>query len=92
MEANGHEEAPGILSITTARLQWFRDEGRKLLMVHSTRTLDRYTLEIPAGALDFPEGSQLDCALRSWKRRPDLRRTKKDGVFNPAYEHDRGLL
>ena len=37
----------------------------KLLMVRQYRNaLDRYTLEIPAGALDYPEEPKIECAYR----------------------------
>ncbi len=40
------------------------DDGRILMVTQYRNALDRYTLEIPAGKLDFPEESGIDCAGR----------------------------
>lgn len=51
-----HNGAAAVVAVTK--------EG-KLLMVRQYRNaLDRYTLEIPAGALDYPEEPKLSCAHR----------------------------
>ena len=51
-----HDGAAAVVAVTK--------EG-KLLMVRQYRNaLDRYTLEIPAGKLDYPGEPKIDCAYR----------------------------
>lgn len=40
------------------------DDGRILMVTQYRNALDRHTLEIPAGKLDFPEEPGIDCASR----------------------------
>ena len=63
--ANGHEAhwdyihhdgAAAVLPVT--------DEGKILMVRQYRNALDRYTLEIPAGALDYPEEAKIECAYR----------------------------
>ena len=63
--ANGHEAhwdyihhdgAAAVLPVT--------DEGKILMVRQYRNALDRYTLEIPAGALDYPEEPKIECAYR----------------------------
>lgn len=50
----------------------------KLLMVRQYRNaLDRYTLEIPAGALDGPDESKLDCAHRELEEETGFKTEKE---------------
>ena len=51
-----HNGAAAVVAVT---------KDGKLLMVRQYRNaLDRYTLEIPAGALDYPEEPKIECAYR----------------------------
>lgn len=51
-----HDGAAAVVAVT---------DGGKLLMVRQYRNaLDRYTLELPAGKLDFPGEPTIDCARR----------------------------
>lgn len=51
----------------------------KILMVRQYRNaLDRYTLEIPAGALDAPDEPKRDCAFRELEEETGYRVDSKD--------------
>lgn len=41
-----------------------KDDGRIILVKQYRNAMDDYTLEIPAGVLDFPEEKPYDCAYR----------------------------
>ncbi|WP_462398178.1 NUDIX hydrolase [Hungatella hathewayi] len=65
VEANGHEAHWDFIHHNGAAAVVPVTKEGKLLMVRQYRNaLDRYTLEIPAGALDYPEEPKLDCAHR----------------------------
>lgn len=65
MEVNGHIAHWDFIHHNGAAAVIPVMEDGKLLMVRQYRNaLDHYTLEIPAGALDFPEEPKLDCAHR----------------------------
>ena len=65
VEANGHEAHWDFIHHNGAAAVVPVTKEGKLLMVRQYRNaLDRYTLESPAGALDFPEEPKLDCAHR----------------------------
>lgn len=51
-----HNGAAAVVPVTS--------EGKILMVRQYRNALDRYTLEIPAGALDFPEEPKLSCAHR----------------------------
>ena len=72
--ANGHEAhwdyihhdgAAAVLPVT--------DEGKILMVRQYRNALDRYTLEIPAGALDYPEEPKIDCAYRELEEETGFR-------------------
>lgn len=65
VEVNGHEAHWDFIHHNgAAAVVPVNDEG-KLLMVRQYRNaLDRFTLEIPAGALDSPEEPKIQCAYR----------------------------
>lgn len=65
IEANGHLAHWDFIHHNGAAAVVPVTEDGKILMVRQYRNaLDRYTLEIPAGALDYPDEPKLDCAHR----------------------------
>lgn len=65
VEVNGHEAKWDYIHHNGAAAVVAVKPDGKLLMVRQYRNaLDRYTLEIPAGALDFPEEPKIQCAYR----------------------------
>lgn len=63
--ANGHEAHWDFIHHNGAAAVVPVTKDGEILMVRQYRNaLDRYTLEIPAGALDYPEEPKLDCAHR----------------------------
>lgn len=83
VEVNGHQAkwdyihhngAAAVVAVT--------GEG-KLLMVRQYRNaLDRYTLEIPAGALDHPEEPKIDCAYRELEEETGYRTEKLEYLLS----------
>ena len=68
-----HNGAAAVVAVTKAG---------KLLMVRQYRNaLDRYTLEIPAGALDYPEEPKLDCAHRELEEETGFKTDKEKMEF-----------
>ena len=51
-----HNGAAAVVPVT--------EEGKILMVRQYRNAMDRYTVEIPAGALDSPEESTIDCAQR----------------------------
>lgn len=51
-----HDGAAAVIPVT--------EEGKILMVRQYRNALDRFTLEIPAGKLDSPDESTLDCAAR----------------------------
>lgn len=65
VDANGHLAHWDFIHHNGAAAVVPVTKSGKLLMVRQYRNaLDRYTLEIPAGALDSPDEPKLDCAHR----------------------------
>ncbi|MEF9939820.1 MAG: NUDIX hydrolase [Clostridium sp.] len=65
VEVNGHQAKWDFIHHNGAAAVVAVTKEGKLLMVRQYRNaLDRYTLEIPAGALDYPEEPKIDCAYR----------------------------
>lgn len=65
VQVNGHEARWDYIHHNGAAAVVAVTKERKLLMVRQYRNaLDRYTLEIPAGALDYPEEPKIECAYR----------------------------
>lgn len=63
--ANGHEAHWDFIHHNGAAAVVPVTEDGKILMVRQYRNaLDRMTLEIPAGALDWPEEPKINCAYR----------------------------
>ena len=59
------------------------DKDGRLIMVRQYRNaLDRYTLEIPAGALDFPGEPGIVCAGRELEEETGFRCEKLDWLIN----------
>ena len=59
------------------------DEEGKLLMVRQYRNaLDRFTLEIPAGALDFAGEPKIDCAYRELEEETGFRTEKLEYLIS----------
>lgn len=65
VKVNGHEAKWDFIHHDGAAAVVAVNEEGKLLMVRQYRNaLDRYTLEIPAGKLDFPGEPKIECAFR----------------------------
>ena len=65
VQVNGHEARWDYIHHNGAAAVVAVTKEGKLLMVRQYRNaLDRYTLEIPAGALDYPEEPKIECAYR----------------------------
>lgn len=65
VKVNGHEAKWDFIHHDGAAAVVAVNEDGKLLMVRQYRNaLDRYTLEIPAGKLDFPGEPKIECAYR----------------------------
>lgn len=65
IKVNGHEAKWDYIHHNGAAAVVAVTKEGKLLMVRQYRNaLDRYTLEIPAGALDFPDEPKIHCAFR----------------------------
>ena len=68
-----HDGAAAVVPVTK--------EG-KLLMVRQYRNaLDRYTLEIPAGALNGPDEPKIDCAHRELEEETGYKTEKEEMEF-----------
>lgn len=71
---NGHEAKWDFIHHNGAAAVVAVTEQGKLLMVRQYRNaLDRYTLEIPAGALDYPEEPKIECAYRELEEETGFR-------------------
>ena len=76
VQVNGHEAKCDYIHHNGAAAVVAVTEEGKLLMVRQYRNaLDRYTLEIPAGALDYPESRKLTARTENWRRKRDLGQT-----------------
>ncbi len=65
VKVNGHEAKWDFIHHDGAAAVVAVNKEGKLLMVRQYRNaLDRYTLEIPAGKLDFPGEPKIECAFR----------------------------
>lgn len=77
--ANGHEAHWDFIHHNGAAAVVPVTEDGKLLMVRQYRNaLDRYTLEIPAGALDAPDEPKRDCAFRELEEETGYRVESKE--------------
>lgn len=78
VEANGHEAHWDFIHHNGAAAVVPVTKEGKLLMVRQYRNaLDRYTLEIPAGALVIRRSRSWTAPTGSWRRRPVLRRKRR---------------
>lgn len=69
-----HDGAAAVVAVT--------DEG-KLLMVRQYRNaLDRYTLEIPAGKLDYPGEPMIECAHRELEEETGFKSEKLEYLLS----------
>lgn len=74
VQVNGHEAKWDYIHHNGAAAVVAVNEKGKLLMVRQYRNaLDRFTLEIPAGALDYPEEPKIDCAYRELEEETGFR-------------------
>lgn len=65
IEVNGHEAHWDFIHHNgAAAVVPVREDGKILMVRQYRNALDRYTLEIPAGALDYPDEPKIDCAHR----------------------------
>lgn len=74
VQVNGHEAKWDYIHHNGAAAVVAVTKEGKLLMVRQYRNaLDRYTLEIPAGALDYPEEPKIECAYRELEEETGFR-------------------
>lgn len=77
--ANGHEAHWDYIHHNGAAAVVAVTKEGKLLMVRQYRNaLDRYTLEIPAGALDWADEPKIDCAFRELEEETGFRTEKEN--------------
>ena len=70
----GHKGAAAVVPV--------REDG-KILMVRQWRNaLDRYTLEIPAGKLDYPGEPMIDCAYRELEEETGFKTEKLEYLLS----------
>lgn len=83
VEVNGHQAKWDYIHHNGAAAVVAVTDGGKLLMVRQYRNaLDRYTLEIPAGALDYPEEPKIDCAYRELEEETGYRTEKLEYLLS----------
>lgn len=68
-----HKGAAAVVPVTK--------DGNLLMVRQYRNALDRYTLEIPAGALDSPEEPKLDCAHRELEEETGYKTEKQKMEF-----------
>ena len=74
VNVNGHEAKWDFIHHDGAAAVVAVNHDGKLLMVRQYRNaLDRYTLEIPAGKLDYPGEPMIDCAYRELEEETGFR-------------------
>ncbi|MBE5994104.1 MAG: NUDIX hydrolase [Paenibacillaceae bacterium] len=66
-----HNGAAAVVPVTK--------DGTILMVRQYRNALDRYTLEVPAGALNFPEEPKIDCAHRELEEETGFK-TKKENL------------
>lgn len=83
VEANGHvahwdyihhNGAAAVVPVTK--------EGKILMVRQYRNALDRFTLEIPAGALDYPEEPKISCAYRELEEETGFRTEKLEYLIS----------
>lgn len=81
--ANGHEAHWDFIHHNGAAAVVPVTSDGKLLMVRQYRNaLDRYTLEIPAGALDSPDEPKIQCAYRELEEETGFRTEKLEFLIS----------
>ncbi|MDF2887697.1 MAG: hydrolase [Lacrimispora sp.] len=68
-----HNGAAAVVPVTK--------DGTILMVRQYRNALDRYTLEVPAGALDFPEEPKIDCAHRELEEETGYKTEKEKMEF-----------
>lgn len=82
MDANGHLAHWDFIHHNGAAAVVPVTKDGTILMVRQYRNaLDRYTLEVPAGALNFPEEPKIDCAHRELEEETGYRTEKEKLEF-----------
>ncbi len=77
--ANGHEAHWDFIHhIGAAAVVPVTKEGKILMVRQYRNALDRYTLEVPAGALDDPGEPKLDCAHRELEEETGFKTGKEN--------------
>lgn len=83
VQVNGHQARWDFIHHNGAAAVVAVTKEGKLLMVRQYRNaLDRYTLEIPAGALDYPEEPKIDCAYRELEEETGFRCEKLEYLLS----------
>lgn len=59
-----------------------REDGKILMVRQYRNALDRYTLEIPAGAVDYAEEPKLNCAARELEEETGFRSDHLEWLIN----------
>jgi ADP-ribose pyrophosphatase len=77
--ANGHEAHWDFIHhIGAAAVVPVTKEGKILMVRQYRNALDRYTLEVPAGALDAPDEPKIDCAHRELEEETGFKTEKEN--------------
>lgn len=83
VEVNGHQAKWDFIHHNGAAAVVAVTKEGKLLMVRQYRNaLDRYTLEIPAGALDYPEEPKIQCAYRELEEETGFKTDKLEYLIS----------
>ena len=82
VDANGHlAHWDFIHHIGAAAVVPVTKDGTILMVRQYRNALDRYTLEVPAGALNFPEEPKIDCAHRELEEETGFKTEKEKLEF-----------
>ena len=82
VDANGHlAHWDFIHHIGAAAVVPVTKDGTILMVRQYRNALDRYTLEVPAGALNFPEEPKIDCAHRELEEETGYKTEKENLEF-----------
>ena len=83
VRVNGHEAKWDFIHHDGAAAVVAVNKEGKLLMVRQYRNaLDRYTLEIPAGKLDYPGEPKIECAYRELEEETGFRTEKLEYLLS----------
>ncbi len=82
VDANGHlAHWDFIHHIGAAAVVPVTKDGTILMVRQYRNALDRYTLEVPAGALNYPEEPKIDCAHRELEEETGFKTEKEKMEF-----------